>query len=148
MGTAITKEKTEMPEDLKNLSNFSPGFISKLKDNLESSTYQFSLDKEGLKKLFKCSDKEVQTVFDYFDINGDGKIDSYEFLWALTMLSHSTLDEKAEILFSFYDFDRSKYITRDELVILITNALTSLNAMAKKDPPKIKEIEKKRPSKN
>lgn len=142
MGSAITKEKTQLPEDLANLSNFSPGFISKLKDNLESSTYQFSLDKEGLKKLFKCSDKEVQVVFEYFDINGDGKIDSYEFLWALTMLSHSTLDEKAEILFSFYDFDRSKYITRDELVILITNALTSLNAMSKKDPPKIKEIEK------
>lgn len=58
------------------------------------------------------------------------------------MLSHSTLDEKAEILFDFYDFDKSKYITRDELVILITNTLTSLNSMAKKDPPKIKEIEK------
>ena len=58
------------------------------------------------------------------------------------MLSHSTLEEKAEILFDFYDFDKSKYITRDELVILMTNALTSLNAMAKKDPPKIKEIER------
>lgn len=61
---------------------------------------------------------------------------------AITMLSHSTLDEKAEILFDFYDFDKSKYITRDELVILVTNALTSLNAMAKKDPPKIKDIER------
>lgn len=58
------------------------------------------------------------------------------------MLSNSSLDEKAEILFDFYDFDKSKYITRDELVILLTNALTALNAMAKRDPPKIKEIEK------
>lgn len=131
-----------MPEDMANLSSFSPGFIAKLKDKLESSTNQFSLDREGLKSVFNCSSKECDTVFEYFDINGDNKIDSYEFMCALTMLSHSSLEEKAEILFDFYDFDKSKYITRDELVILITNALTSLNALAKKDPPKIKEIEK------
>jgi len=57
-------------------------------------------------------------------------------------MSHSTLEEKSEILFDFYDFDKSQYITRDELVILMTNALASLRAMAKEDPPKIKEIEK------
>lgn len=142
MGSAYTLEKTSMPEDLTNLSNFEPGFISKLKDKLESSTHQFSLDKEGLKQVFNCSTKECDVVFEYFDINGDGKIDSYEFLCAITMLSHSTLEEKAEILFDFYDFDKSKYITRDELVILMTNALSSLNALARKEAPKIKEIEK------
>lgn len=142
MGVAQTVQKEELPKNLANLSNFSPGFINKLKDNLETSTYQFSLDRDGLKELFKCSENECDIVFEYFDLNGDGKIDSYEFLCAITMLSHSTLDEKAEILFDFYDFDKSKYITRDELVILITNALTSLYAMAKKDAPKIKDIEK------
>lgn len=142
MGVAHTIEKEQFPKDLMNLSNFSPGFIAKLKDNLETSSYQFNLDKDGLKDLFKCSDKEAETVFEYFDQNGDGHIDSYEFLCAITMLSNSSLDEKAEILFDFYDFDKSKYITRDELVILITNALTSLNSMVKKDAPKIKEIER------
>ena len=141
MGVAHTVGKESLPKDLINLSNFSPGFIAKLKDNLETSSYQFNLDKEGLSELFKCSDKEANLVMDYFDQNGDGRIDSYEFLCAITLLSSSTLDEKAEILFDFYDFDKSKYITRDELVILITNTLTSLNAMAKRDPPKIKEIE-------
>jgi Ca2+-binding EF-hand superfamily protein len=141
MGTAHTTEKTKMPEELKNLSNFSPGFINKLKDKLESSTQQFSLDRESLKSIFNCSNSECDVVFDFFDLNGDKKIDSYEFLCALTMLSSSTLEEKAEILFNFYDFDKSQYITRDELVILLTNALTALNAMSKKDPPKIKEIE-------
>jgi hypothetical protein len=52
MGSAHTSEKTGMPEDLINLSNFEPGFIAKLKDKLESSTHQFSLDKEGLKDVF------------------------------------------------------------------------------------------------
>jgi len=58
MGSAITNQKTQMPQDLQNLSNFTPGFISKLKDKLESSTHQFSLDKEGLKQVFSCSNKE------------------------------------------------------------------------------------------
>jgi hypothetical protein len=52
MGSAHTSEKISMPEEMINLSNFEPGFIAKLKDKLESSTHQFSLDKEGLKDVF------------------------------------------------------------------------------------------------
>ena len=103
----------------------------------------FTLDREALKKYFKCSNRECDVVFDHFDMDGNGKLDSYEFVCAMAMLSHSTLDEKAELIFSLYDFDGSKYISRDELVILMTNALSSLNAMSKKPPPSIEEIEKK-----
>ena len=42
-----------------------------------------------------------------------------------------------------YDFDGNKYISRDELVILMTNVLSALKAMAKKPPPQISEIEAK-----
>ena len=42
-----------------------------------------------------------------------------------------------------YDFDGSKYISRDELVILMTNALTSLKSIQKLPPPSIQDIEKK-----
>ena len=70
-------------------------------------------------------------LFEYFDLDGNEKIDSYEFLCAMTMLSNSNLDEKAELIFDLYDFDGSQYISRDELVILMTNALSSLNAMTK-----------------
>jgi hypothetical protein len=58
MGSAVTSEKTKMPDELSNLSNFSPGFINKLKDKMESSTNQFTLDREGLKNVFNCSPKE------------------------------------------------------------------------------------------
>lgn len=61
----------------------------------------------------------------------------------MTMLSNSNLDEKAELIFDLYDFDGSKYIDRDELVVLMTNALSCLNAMSKKKPPTIHEIEAK-----
>ncbi len=76
-------------------------------------------------------------------MNGDEKIDSYEFLCAMTMLSNTDLDEKAELIFNLYDFDGSKYISRDELVILMTNALGSLHAMARKKAPTVHEIEMK-----
>ena len=64
----------------------------------------FTLDRESLKKFFKCSNKECDTVsfrrgltnqfqvFQLFDMDGNGKIDSYEFICALAMMSHGTLD--------------------------------------------------------
>lgn len=79
----------------------------------------------------------------YFDTNGDEKVDSNEFLCAMTFLSNSNLDEKAELIFDLYDFDGSKYISRDELVILMTNALTALNKMNQLKPPTLTEIENK-----
>lgn len=82
-------------------------------------------------------------LFEYFDLNGDFKIDSYEFLCAMTMLSNTSLEEKAELIFDLYDFDGSKYISRDELVVLMTNALSCLNAMSKKPRPTVHEIENK-----
>ena len=47
------------------------------------------------------------------------------------------------MIFSLYDFDGNKYITRDELVILMTNVLSSLNAMKNLPAPKINDIETK-----
>lgn len=61
----------------------------------------------------------------------------------MTFLSNSNLDEKAELIFDLYDFDGSKYISRDELVILMTNALTALNSMNKQKAPTLTEIENK-----
>ncbi len=82
-------------------------------------------------------------MFEYFDTNGDEKVDSNEFLCAMAFLSNTNLDEKAELIFDLYDFDGSKYISRDELVILMTNALSSLNHMNKQKPPTLTEIENK-----
>jgi len=42
-----------------------------------------------------------------FDTDGSGKIDHYEFVCGLSLISHSTLDEKAELIFNLYDFDKS-----------------------------------------
>lgn len=78
-----------------------------------------------------------------FDMDGNGSIDSYEFTCALSLLSHGTLDEKAELIFKLYDFDRSQSISKDELTVLMTNTLSSMMAMEGKPSPTIADIEKK-----
>jgi len=51
------------------------------------------------------------------------------------------MQDKAELIFSLYDFDGNKFLTRDELVILMTNVLSSLKALKKQGPPSMPEIE-------
>jgi Ca2+-binding EF-hand superfamily protein len=78
-----------------------------------------------------------------FDTDGNGSIDSYEFVCALSLMSHATLDQKAELIFNLYDFDRSQCISKDELSVLMTNALTALKNIEGKPSPTISEIEQK-----
>jgi len=78
-----------------------------------------------------------------FDSDGNGSIDSYEFVCALSLMSHATLDEKAELIFSLYDFDKSQSISKDELTILMTNSLTAMKSMEGRKAPTLAEIEAK-----
>jgi len=78
-----------------------------------------------------------------FDMDQNGSIDSYEFVCALSILSGGSLDEKAELIFNLYDFDRSQSISREELTVLMTNVLSALKNMEGKPAPSIEEIEKK-----
>ena len=64
-----------------------------------------------------------------FDMDQNGSIDSYEFVCALSLMSHATLDEKAELIFNLYDFDRSQSISKDELTVLMANTMASLKSM-------------------
>ena len=82
-------------------------------------------------------------IFEHFDQDGDGVIDQYEFTTGLAFLSHGTLEEKATLIFQLYDFDKSQYISKDELTILMTNSLTALRALEKGPAPSIEEIESK-----
>ena len=80
---------------------------------------------------------------DMFDMDGNGSIDSYEFVCALSLMSHANLDDKAELIFNLYDFDRSQSISKDELTVLMANVMASLKSMEGKKPPPIQEIEEK-----
>lgn len=78
-----------------------------------------------------------------FDSDNNGSIDSYEFMAFLTLMTHGTLRERAETLFQLYDFDQSNSISKDELSVLMQNALTALKCMEGKPGPTLEEIEQK-----
>lgn len=49
-------------KNIQTLSNFSPGYILKLKQRFEQGSEDFTLTKDGLKDFFKCSDRECEVV--------------------------------------------------------------------------------------
>ena len=71
--------------------------------------------------ILSLGKRETDIIFDYFDMDGSGQLDSYEFTCAIAMLVHSSIELKAEFLFRLYDMDNNNYLTRDELVFLMRN---------------------------
>lgn len=77
-------------------------------------------------------------------MDNSGKIDSYEFICALALISHATLQEKSAAIFRLYDFDNSLVLNFDEMVVLIRCCLCSLAAMCgRRDIPSIQSVEEK-----
>ena len=74
------------------------------------------------------------------DLDNSGTIEEYEFLCALSMYAHGTLDEKAKLIFDLYDADKSGMLDFNELQSLMGQAYTSLQSMDGKEKPKTQDI--------
>jgi Ca2+-binding EF-hand superfamily protein len=71
--------------------------------------------------ILGVSKRDTDIIFEYFDMDASGTLDSYEFTCAIAMLVHSSTELRAELLFKMYDSDNNNYLSRDELVYLIRN---------------------------
>ena len=110
------------------LSELSPNSIFKIKQEFSHNPSGFHLGKNQAMSLLKLEQREVEILFDYFDMDGDGEIDQYELTCALAMIVHSSLDLRSEFIFKLYDFDSNNYLTRDELLFLIRSISLANNS--------------------
>ena len=127
MGKHQSKIKPGVLEDLRSVTLFDDEEIIKWYKSFRKDCPTRLLNMEEFKTMygnyFPSGDASVfaENVFRAFDTNGDGSIDFSEFLCAISIISKGKIGDKLELAFNMYDLDNDGFITKEEMLELVTS---------------------------
>lgn len=115
--------------------------VAGLRERFELISDSFGFDREEIRTLYKAKPNQVDLIFEIFDNRNLGKVDAYEFIAGMIIISEASLETKAEILFDLYDFDHSQTLTFDELIIMLRTSMNALCYMTDNKPISMEDLE-------
>ena len=62
----------------------------------------------------------AERLFAVFDVDHNGYLNSKEFLTGLLRIYCSQFDQKIKFVFDIYDFDNDQYVTKSDIITVIT----------------------------
>lgn len=132
-------ESSQLRSGVKSLS-LTGELIEKLLDRFSHFSDSFGFTRDEVKMLYRPKNEQMDLIFNIFDSAKRDKIDAFEFIAGMIIISEASLKVKARKLFSLYDFDHSRSITFDELIIMLRTAMNSLCYMTSTNPWSIEKL--------